>query len=149
MIDFLIILLGITCLNTEGGRFWPFFLITVTAMIYHITPIDGYWIYLIAGLIDLGVIAMLCLLTRIDRYVLFIALVSLISVILNAGGWVMYEWNLEPDLYNQAYLILYGLVIVSSWGQVGKNDSRAAGRGNRFYLDDHQRYHNGVGFNQP
>ena len=124
MIDFIVISLGIVCWRTEGAKFWPLFLFTVPVLLYHITPVDGLWIYLIGALIDLCVILLLNCMVKIDRYTLMIGMASGLSILFNLAGWVRYELYYEPDLYNQAFVALYAVILVLSLGVKKSNGLR-------------------------
>ncbi len=118
MIDLLAIALCCICWLSRKREavFWPLFVFAVPTQLYMLFPPDGSYAFLIGGVVDVCILFSLNMLVKINYTVKVLGCASLISFCLNFVGWIRYEKWLEPDLYNQAFLALYTIVLLMIMG---------------------------------
>lgn len=107
------------------------FVFVFVATIFHITcgELDGSLYFPLAALCDFTVTGLLYNL-RIDRKVYEMMLMSVISLILNLVGWLLWFTYQPPDAYVTLFGIFYITVIVLI---LRKDDKNAGGIG--LYID--------------
>lgn len=127
-----LLLLGIIAWLTVRSNdldFWPLAIFVIPAVMFHFfAPYAGEWHYHIAGLFDVLVSWVLSRLVFIDKMVKILATITLISLILNIAGWVIYELYLPPLAYDIAFNVLYAatiLVILTIRNKNGSIDYRS------------------------
>jgi len=114
MIDLLVLAICCVCWlsRDDGAVFWPLLIFCIPTLFYMILPPEGANAFLIGGAVDVGILFTLNMLSKVNYTVKVLACASLILLCLNFTGWAMYEMWYEPDLYNQACLALYAIVLL-------------------------------------
>ena len=79
---------------------------------YFLGDISGVFYYLSAGAFDFIVLAIICVFIRPNWFSNCIIGISIMSLILNFYGWIIYELYLPPTSYNIAFNALYLLAIL-------------------------------------
>ena len=115
IIEWIIIAIAFLALRQDERRF-PAALIFAASLLIHdrfLAELDGLLYYGSAAIFDLAVITWLANLRQTCKLTVNLLRVSLVSIVLNFGGWLMWITYQPPALYNLSYIILYSCAIVA------------------------------------
>ena len=92
--------------------------------------LDGLAYYLTAASLDVLIIVLLSKIARVDALILRLQIVCILSITINAVGYVIWFFYYPPIFYNLASCSLFLLaLIVMSLDDVGKNTACCGGFG--------------------
>jgi hypothetical protein len=115
-----ILLAIITVLSalTHKKKARPFLIFVFAAILFQILTkyISAEQHYIIGAIMDLWVIVMLSTLNRINKHVVFLALISLFSIVANFFGWFLFKSSISPAIYNSTFVAIYIAVAIVAWG---------------------------------
>ena len=97
---------------------------------------DGLLYYGSAALFDLAIIVLLSRLNPLPKMAVRLQRVCMVSIFVNAGGWVLWTTYAPPLAYDVAFAALYAWAIVVLTTRNGQNvgDSTLGRRHSGFYL---------------
>ena len=75
--------------------------------------LEGLAYYGSAALIDFVILFILAGIQPIPRMVLYLQLLCILSMLLNFGGWLLWVFYLPPNVYDNAFQVLYGGVLIA------------------------------------
>ena len=118
IIHVLLSLIAVVCFGTNKRSAKSISIFIVPAIGFQCMSIAGMvpadYFHLTASVINLSVIALLCLLTRGCFMAFFVGVVSLLSILSNYIGWVAYEHYQAPTAYDNSFTAMYALVLAVS-----------------------------------
>lgn len=124
IIEWIIIAIAFLALRQDERRF-PAALVFAASLLIHdvfLSKLDGLFYYGSAALFDLIVITWLANLRQTSRLTVNLLRLSLVSIVLNFSGWIMWIMYQLPALYNLSYIVLYLCAIIALIKKEGLGD---------------------------
>lgn len=124
IIEWLIVAIAFLALRQDERRFTAALIFAASLLIHDVflSELGGLLYYGSAAFFDLLVITWLANLKQTSRLTVSILRISLVSIVLNFTGWLMWISYLKPSLYNLSYIILYTCAIIALIKKEGLED---------------------------
>lgn len=74
--------------------------------------VTGQLYYFYASLIAIFISFLLQFASSPTRFALNLQLICIVSIVLNVFGWAIYRLKFQPDIYNNAFIILYAITLL-------------------------------------
>lgn len=118
IINALILVILITCLLIRRDKRSAFIIFIVPAALFQaanavdIIPYDYF--YLMAGCLDAAVVVMLVKWARAGVIAFVLGLISVASVFSNMLGWMAYERDFDPVVYDMVFVGIYVVTLLAA-----------------------------------
>lgn len=83
--------------------------------------IAGGEYYIYSGLIAMSIVLLLKFIGPLIYLTLALQVISIIAIILNMGGWILFTIKIRPSFYEYAFIALYTVVLYLLTFEKGKN----------------------------
>jgi len=128
MIDYLVIVIVVAALSqVVSKRRYPacvFAAVTFSHWMW-LSGLEGFYYCLSAGVCDVLVIYLICSYSQTSRLADTLIFISLMSIVLNLYGWLLWYYYLPVESYNTSIAALYLIAIISLlWKERAHDNNR-------------------------
>lgn len=114
MIDVLIYSIVVSALlQPTASRLFAAAVFAVAVLTHEVafSGLDGLAYYASAAVFDLGVVVAIGSMSEVTRLAVLLQRVCLVSILLNAAGWLMWVTYLPPTAYNTSFTAIYAWAV--------------------------------------